>query len=184
MANKIVYPVPGIHLPGIKSEEQSVDETWAAELVSTGAFSYSDLTDHQKQGLIDQEVRRVLSAQQSDGDIAAAKTEEKLAKADKLPPEAISVPSPSAADPAQPRAIAGIDPGDIKAAIDKVTPKSQRENVVKPGTGDQQGGIQGTKAVQPSGAAAATDKATADRVANAQDEAKAIAKSQADAKDK
>jgi hypothetical protein len=155
VANKTVYPVPGIHLPGIKSEEQSVDETWAAELVSTGAFRYTDLSDDQKEGLIAAEVKRVLDAQQSDPEFSEARNAEKLDKADKLPPEAISVPTPSAADPSQPRAIAGIDPGDIKAAIDKATPKAARKDIVAPGTGDQQGGIQGTPAERPTGAAAA-----------------------------
>jgi hypothetical protein len=94
VANKTVYPVPGIHLPGIKSEEQSVDETWAAELVASGAFRYTDISDEAKQSLVDQEVKRVLDAQQSNAEISLAKMEEKLAKTDKLPAEAVFVPSP------------------------------------------------------------------------------------------
>lgn len=121
MANKTVYPVPGVSLPGIDAKEQSVDETWAAELVSTGAFRFTDYSDEAKQGLIHQEVRRVTDAQQSDAEASMAKLLAKQAKADKLPPEAIPNASPNPADPSDPRAIAGVDPKAIASAVEKGT---------------------------------------------------------------
>jgi len=149
VANKTVYPVPGIHLPGIKSEEQSVDETWAAELVASGAFRYTDISDEAKQSLVDQEVKRVLDAQQSNAEISLAKMEEKLAKTDKLPAEAVAIPSPTPAESAVPRAIAGIDQADIQAAVDKASPKAAKDVKLDKGTApkadDQTGGLQVTK---------------------------------------
>jgi hypothetical protein len=144
VVNKTVYPIPGVRLPGIVAEQQSVDETWAAELVSTGAFSYTDMSDDAKQGLINQEVRRVMDAQQSDSEIQNAKLEDKLAKKDKLPPEAITAITPNPVDPGQPRAIAGIDSSAIKSAVDKIMPKGQ--TVEMPSGVDQSGGLQVTTA--------------------------------------
>jgi len=103
-----------------------------------------------KESLIAQEVKRVLDAQQSNTEINAAKLAEKIAAADKLPPEAFPKATPLPPTSAQPRTIGGIDQADIQAAVDKANPKSVKD-VAKdeidavPATADTTGGMQVTK---------------------------------------
>jgi hypothetical protein len=128
VADKTVYPIPGVTTTGVEPVKQTVHETWADELVSSGAFRYTELSaeakQSAKQSLLEQEVKRVTDAQQSNSEINAAKLNAKLAAASHLPPEAISKTTPLPPEASSPRSIAGISDAHIQSAVDDVTPKT------------------------------------------------------------